>query len=59
MKVCKDKGVDCKPPHTTARLIDKLVGEYLEVCTVIHSLIHIIYNIIHKVITTIQFSYTI
>ena len=26
----KDKGLDLSPPHTTARLIDKLVGEYLE-----------------------------
>ena len=27
---CKDKGVECAPPQTTARLLDKLVGEYLE-----------------------------
>ena len=27
---CKEKGVECAPPHTTARLLDKLVGEYLE-----------------------------
>lgn len=27
---CKEKGVDCAPPQTTARLLDKLVGEYLE-----------------------------
>jgi len=26
----KDKGLDLSQPHTTARLIDKLVGEYLE-----------------------------
>lgn len=26
----KKQGLDCKPPRTTARLIDKLVGEYLE-----------------------------
>ena len=26
----KDKGLELSPPHTTARLIDKLVGEYLE-----------------------------
>uniref|UniRef100_A0A061QWX4 Lysine--tRNA ligase n=1 Tax=Tetraselmis sp. GSL018 TaxID=582737 RepID=A0A061QWX4_9CHLO len=24
------RGVNCPPPHTTARLLDKLVGEYLE-----------------------------
>lgn len=30
-QVCQDKGVKCKPPHTTARLIDKLVGDFLEV----------------------------
>ena len=30
----KEKGLDLSPPHTTARLIDKLVGEYLEeTCT--------------------------
>jgi len=29
-KLCKDKGVECSNPRTTARLIDKLVGEYLE-----------------------------
>jgi len=29
-KLCKAKGVDCSNPRTTARLIDKLVGEYLE-----------------------------
>lgn len=27
---CKEKGVECAPPQTTARLLDKLVGEYLE-----------------------------
>ena len=26
----KEKGVDCSPPLTTARLLDKLVGEFLE-----------------------------
>ncbi len=26
----KDKGLELSQPHTTARLIDKLVGEYLE-----------------------------
>lgn len=29
-KIVKDKGLELSPPHTTARLIDKLVGEYLE-----------------------------
>ena len=28
--LCKEKGVECSNPRTTARLIDKLVGEYLE-----------------------------
>ncbi|GAB1599576.1 lysine--tRNA ligase-like isoform X1 [Argonauta hians] len=28
--LCVRKGVDCSPPRTTARLLDKLVGEYLE-----------------------------
>lgn len=27
---CKEKRVECAPPQTTARLLDKLVGEYLE-----------------------------
>lgn len=26
----KEKGLELSPPHTAARLIDKLVGEYLE-----------------------------
>lgn len=30
-KLIADKGVKCKPPHTTARLIDKLVGDFIEV----------------------------
>jgi lysyl-tRNA synthetase class 2 len=30
IKLCAAKGVECSPPHTTARLLDKLVGEYLE-----------------------------
>ena len=30
-KLCFDLKVDCKPPRTVARLIDKLVGSYLEV----------------------------
>jgi lysyl-tRNA synthetase class 2 len=29
-KLCKEKGVDCSNPRTTGRMIDKLVGEYLE-----------------------------
>jgi lysyl-tRNA synthetase class 2 len=29
-KITKDKNVDCPAPRTTARLMDKLVGEYLE-----------------------------
>jgi len=29
-KLCKDKNVEAKPPLTTARLIDKLVGEFIE-----------------------------
>ena len=29
-KLCKEKGVECSNPRSTARLIDKLVGEYLE-----------------------------
>ena len=29
-KLCVDKKVDCGEPRSTARLIDKLVGEYLE-----------------------------
>ena len=32
--LCKEKGVECANPRSTARLIDKLVAEYLEVeCT--------------------------
>jgi len=27
---CKKHNVECKPPQTTARLLDKLVGEFLE-----------------------------
>ncbi len=30
VKLCADKGVACSPPQTTARLLDKLVGEFLE-----------------------------
>lgn len=29
-KLCKEKGVECANPRSTARLIDKLAGEYLE-----------------------------
>jgi len=28
--MCKEKGVECAPPLTTARLVDKLVGDFLE-----------------------------
>jgi lysyl-tRNA synthetase class 2 len=30
-KLCQEKGVQCSPPHTTSRLLDKLVGEFIEV----------------------------
>ena len=29
-KLCKEKNVDCSNPRSTSRLIDKLVGHYLE-----------------------------
>ncbi|KAM9409228.1 lysine--tRNA ligase isoform 1-T1 [Pholidichthys leucotaenia] len=29
--LCAQRGVECPPPRTTARLLDKLVGEFLEV----------------------------
>lgn len=29
-KICAEKNVICPPPRTTARLLDKLVGEFLE-----------------------------
>lgn len=29
-KLCKEKGVDCAPPRSTSRLIDKLVGHFIE-----------------------------
>lgn len=29
-KLCVEKGIECSAPRSTARLIDKLVGEYLE-----------------------------
>jgi len=31
MKICKERNVVCTPPLTTSRLLDKLVGEYIEV----------------------------
>lgn len=31
IKTCAERNVICTPPQTTARLLDKLVGEYLEV----------------------------
>eukprot|EP01114_Cavostelium_apophysatum_P023962 TRINITY_DN920_c0_g1_i1.p1 TRINITY_DN920_c0_g1~~TRINITY_DN920_c0_g1_i1.p1 ORF type:complete len:632 (-),score=198.19 TRINITY_DN920_c0_g1_i1:66-1853(-) len=30
LQTCKDRKVECRPPLTTARLLDKLVGEYIE-----------------------------
>lgn len=30
VKLCAEKKVECKPPQTTTRLLDKLVGHYLE-----------------------------
>ena len=27
---CQEKKVECPPPQSTARLLDKLVGEYVE-----------------------------
>jgi lysyl-tRNA synthetase class II len=29
-KLCAERGVDCRAPRTTARLLDKLVGAFLE-----------------------------
>ncbi|XP_026575573.1 lysine--tRNA ligase isoform X1 [Pseudonaja textilis] len=29
--ICEERGIECPSPRTTARLLDKLVGEYLEV----------------------------
>ncbi|XP_067445231.1 lysine--tRNA ligase isoform X1 [Thunnus thynnus] len=29
--LCAQKGIECPPPRTTARLLDKLVGDFLEV----------------------------
>jgi len=31
IKLCAEKGVECSPPQTTSRLLDKLVGEFIEV----------------------------
>jgi lysyl-tRNA synthetase class 2 len=28
--ICVSRGVDCAPPRTAARLLDKLVGDFLE-----------------------------
>ena len=30
LDLCRAKGVECPPPQSTARLLDKLVGEFLE-----------------------------
>ncbi|KAL4449030.1 hypothetical protein ABPG77_007747 [Micractinium sp. CCAP 211/92] len=30
VELCKKHNVDCSPPQTTARLLDKLVGEFIE-----------------------------
>jgi lysyl-tRNA synthetase, class II len=35
IKLLAEHGVECNPPHTTARLLDALVGEYLE-ANIIH-----------------------
>ena len=29
-EIVKERGIECSPPMTTARLLDKLVGEYIE-----------------------------
>uniref|UniRef100_A0A915LPF7 Lysine--tRNA ligase n=1 Tax=Meloidogyne javanica TaxID=6303 RepID=A0A915LPF7_MELJA len=29
-KICAEKGVDCSAPRTTGRLLDKLIGEFIE-----------------------------
>ena len=28
--ILKEREIECTPPHTTARMLDELVGEYLE-----------------------------
>jgi lysyl-tRNA synthetase class 2 len=33
--ILKEREIECTPPHTTARLLDELVGEYLE-ANIIH-----------------------
>ena len=30
-KLCAEKGIECANPRSTPRLIDKLVGEFIEV----------------------------
>ncbi|CAL8469857.1 g9399 [Coccomyxa elongata] len=30
LKLCNERKVECRPPQSTARLLDKLVGEYVE-----------------------------
>jgi len=30
IKLCNERKVECKPPQTTSRLLDKLVGEFIE-----------------------------
>jgi len=35
IQLLKDHAVECSPPHTTARMLDALVGEYLE-ANIIH-----------------------
>ncbi|KAJ3593033.1 hypothetical protein NHX12_005371 [Muraenolepis orangiensis] len=30
-ELCAKKGVECSPPRTTARLLDKMVGDFLEI----------------------------
>lgn len=29
-KICEQHGVECNPPHTSARLLDAMVGDFLE-----------------------------
>eukprot|EP01095_Lingulamoeba_sp_RSL-Kostka_P012994 TRINITY_DN525_c0_g4_i1.p1 TRINITY_DN525_c0_g4~~TRINITY_DN525_c0_g4_i1.p1 ORF type:complete len:616 (+),score=221.59 TRINITY_DN525_c0_g4_i1:51-1898(+) len=29
-KICEDRNIDCSEPRTTARLLDKIVGEFIE-----------------------------
>ena len=30
VRICAERGCECPPPRTAARLLDKLVGDYLE-----------------------------